>query len=177
MDPQTSRGVRAGIRLAFRHHPSCGWFAADVVGLGPVRICQGCLATWPLFVLSFFLALRLLPTSWAWGACVLGLLAGVPQLVSYLWRAPRAWRVTTKLLGGSGLGLLIVGILLLPVATPWKFAAYAAMGPAFLALQAVRLRSILRTCAACPWKRDWEHCPGFLGHGVVPDVGPVNGNG
>jgi hypothetical protein len=90
-----------------------------------------------------------------------GFAMGIPQLASYGWRGSRLERAGVKALGGVGLAGVVVGALtagwplwaLVPTLTAGLLAS--------VGLQAVRMRSILATCDACPFRRDWDSCPGF----------------
>lgn len=156
------REASVAVRLLLEHHPLCSWFAGDRVQVGPLRVCSGCLAAVPAAALGFVVALRVIvlgvpPLPLCAGALVLGL----PQLTTYLHRGPRAWRFTAKALGGLGLGGVAMSALLLPVPVGWIAGGAAGLVLAFVGLQAARVRSILRTCDACPYARDWDRCPGF----------------
>lgn len=151
--------VNVALRLALAHHPLCHWFQADRIQVGRIAVCSGCLATWPAFLILAPVALRL-PVAPALLAAT-GILLATPQMASYIRRAGRAWRFTAKLLGGVGLALLVAGILRTPVPWSWRLGALAVVVVGFAVLQAIRLRSMLGTCDACPYRRDWESCPGF----------------
>ncbi|MHB8633682.1 MAG: hypothetical protein ACYDBQ_06935 [Thermoplasmatota archaeon] len=158
------------LRLALAHHPLCAWFADDVVTLAGLRVCSGCLAAWPAFALSIPLAwhfVALKAVTPLMGVAV-GAVLGVPQLASYVWRGSRSQRAVTKAAGGAGLALLAVGAAALRLPLAVDGVLLAALAAAFVALQALRARSLLRTCGRCPWARDWERCPGFIGHVTRP---------
>lgn len=163
MDPQTRASIRVAWRLARAHHPLCDQFRSDVFRRPGGPWCRGCVLTWPLFFLTLFLAppLLLLSPLTVWQAVGVGFAFGVPQLSTFLHRFAAPARAYAKAIGGIGLGLVVVGGLLLPVAAAWKVAGGVAMVVAFTALLALRMRSILRTCGSCPWARDWSRCPGF----------------
>ncbi|HUR25079.1 MAG TPA: hypothetical protein VM327_03575 [Candidatus Thermoplasmatota archaeon] len=137
-----------------------------------MHVCSGCLATWPVFALAFPLTLAArLDGASGWGLLTAGLVLGLPQMATYSWRRSRLERAGAKAIGGAGLALAVTGVL----AAGWPglaLVAVIALGMlASLALQVVRLRSILATCDACPFKRDWEACPGFTG-APPPTAGP-----
>ena len=151
--------VTVALRLALAHHPLCHWFQADRIQVGRIDVCSGCLATWPAFFLlvPFALGFPVAPAVLA----ATGILLAAPQMASYVRRAGRAGRFAAKLAGGAGLALLVADILRTPVPWTWRFAALGAVVAGFALLQAIRLRNLLRTCDACPYRRDWESCPGF----------------
>lgn len=153
------------LKLAVRHHPLCDRFDTD--RFGPV--CSGCAMFWPAALIAWPVAIAAWldgASAWAllFGATVLGL----PQLLTLRWRFGRAMRAAIKLLGGIAVSTAVFAIAVLPA--PWSLrgALFAAMGLSFAGLMALRARSILRTCDACVWKRDWGRCPGF---GAL-DAGP-----
>lgn len=149
--------ARTGLRVALAHHPLCSVFAHDVVRLGGVRVCSGCVAAAPAFAAGLVVALLLAAP--AWPLLLLGLAMGAPHLATYRWRGRRGARFAAKAVGGAGLGLVFAALLQAPLA--WQALAFLGMGLSFAALQALRLRSIQRTCQACPWGARWAACPGF----------------
>lgn len=164
------RAAATGAKLALAHHPLCRYFHADHFTVAGVRVCRGCAVTWPLFAIAFPLALLAIrfTLATAVGALAAGAVLGAPQFTTYVRRWPGPVRVAVKALGGVGLGVFLAGVLLWPAALGWRVAALAALWLGFLVLQAVRMRSILRTCDACPWHRRWDACPGF--HPGAPDA-------
>lgn len=156
-------GIRLGLRLATAHHPLCTWFKDDRYHWGRIQVCRGCAAAIPTFVLGLIIAVAALLHEPAFALHVggIGLLFGIPHGTTYLHRFPPAYRATAKLTGGLGLGLLITTLLLAPI-PPWqRIFLLAGFGVCFLVLQGVRMKKILATCDACPWRRDWARCPGF----------------
>jgi hypothetical protein len=169
---QARDAVRIGLHLGLAHHPLCSEFRSDVVRVGRVHLCSGCLVAWPSFLLSLpFAILWRLDGAPAWPLLAVGLALGAPQLASYLRRGSRAERATAKALGGSGLALVFTGLLGLGWPGFWLVGALSVGGVASLALQAVRLRAMLATCDACPFRRQWESCPGFNAGTGAPSPG------
>lgn len=154
--------MRAEARIAFRvalsHHPLCHWFRED--RLGP--LCSGCALFWPAFFAASVPALIALAAG-ANGAAIFlaGAVLGLPQLGTAARRFGRLARGAVKLLGGVGVAMATPAIFFLPLPLWTRLGLYGLEALAFSALLAVRLRSILRTCHACPWQRDWARCPGF----------------
>jgi hypothetical protein len=143
-----------------------------MVRVGRLHVCSGCLATWPAFLLAIPVALMVRMDGASAGALLSsGLVLGLPQMASYGWRLSRLERAAAKAVGGIGLALVVTGVL----ASGWPvlvLVAAVALGMlASLGLQAIRLRSILAVCDACPFKRDWETCPGFAA-APPPTAGP-----
>lgn len=164
VSPQISwlRQAHVAVELALAHHPLCHYFSSDVARWRNLRFCLGCVAAIPAFVVGLVAAWAGIAAGFpAATACMIGLSLGVPQAVSYFRRRGRSARVATKIVGGLGLGFLVSGLLLLPASALVIFLAFAVLSLAFLGFQLLRLRKILATCRACPWKMDWENCPGF----------------
>ena len=160
---RASASVRVAWRLARAHHPLCRHFRSDVFRRAGGPWCRGCVLTWPLFLLTLFAAppLVLFTPLAPWQAVGVGFAMGVPQGMTFLRRFHAPARAYAKAVGGVGLGLVVGAGLLLPVPAAWKIAAAVGLLLAFAALLALRMRSILRTCDACVWRRDWGRCPGF----------------
>ena len=167
--------ARVAVRLLLQHHPLCHYFAADRLRVGALAVCSGCAAAIPTALvgvaLGFALVVRGVP---AWPVVTAALVLGLPHLSTYLHRGGRAWRFAAKAMGGLGLGTLVGSAWMLPIARPWLWGGSAAMMAAFAALQALRLRAILRTCDACPYARDWGRCPGFLAQPRDPGPAPTS---
>ncbi|MHB1262435.1 MAG: hypothetical protein ACYC2H_12050 [Thermoplasmatota archaeon] len=162
VNPATRRAVKLGLLLGLAHHPLCTEFQSDVVQLGRIHACSGCLATWPVFLVAVpLIAAARLQGMPALPLLAAGLAMGVPQLASYGWRRSRAERAAAKALGGLGLACVAIGVL----AAGWPPAVLLAVLAAGLVtsigLQVIRMRTILATCGACPFKRAWDVCPGF----------------
>lgn len=169
--------ARVAIRLLLQHHPLCGEFAVDRVRVLGVPLCSGCVAAVPAAALGFVLGLQLIvhgapsPATFAAGSAL-----GLPHLTTYLRRGDRAWRFAAKALGGLGLGAVAMSALVLPVPTLLRLAGALAVTALFLGLQGLRVRSILATCDACPYARDWDACPGFRATvGPLPPPGGHQG--
>ena len=154
--------IRLGLHLGLAHHPLCSRFRADVVHVGRAHLCSGCLATWPAFALVLPMALLArLQGAPAWALLAAGLVLGLPQMASYGWRRSRAERAAAKVVGGAGLALALTGLLGLGLPGPALLGVLIAGGAGSIALQGLRMRAILATCDACPFRRAWDRCPGF----------------
>jgi hypothetical protein len=164
-----SDGARLAWRLLFSHHPLCSRFRSDTFLLGGVRVCSGCLLTWPAFLLFFagfvFVGSPFSPET----AIVVGLSIGLLQVLSATVVRARWFSRMAKVLGAPALALVVWGILWLRLPLPSLALVIAAGTAGFAALIVIRMRCMLAVCQACPYKMDWEICPGFLGHGRAPE--------
>lgn len=149
--------------LLLAHHPLCATFANDRFHVRAWGVCSGCAVAGPAMLLglgvtAYLEAAQAMP---ALPVMAAALFLGLPQLATYMWRLSRLERGAAKALGGLGIGAVGASWLFLP--HPW-WAWLAAGGflVALGALQALRVRSLLRTCDQCPWRRDWDACPGFV---------------
>lgn len=147
------------LRLSLAHHPLCHHFSSD--RFGPV--CSGCALFVPAFATTMPIAVAaLLAGADSTAMFLAGAVLGLPQLAGMRLRWGRPARAAVKLLGGVGVATANVGLVMLPVPLPVKLALLALELAAFAGILALRMRSILATCHACPWRRDWEACPGFV---------------
>lgn len=154
--------VRVAIRLLLEHHPLCSVFASDRIRIAGIALCSGCLAAGPTALAAFVGAIALVLTGVSATALfAAGGLLGLPQLTTYLHRGTRPWRFAVKLLGGTGIGVVAGAAWFLPVPRWVLLVGATVLVLVFAALQAVRVRKILRTCDACSYRRDWDRCPGF----------------
>lgn len=148
-------------RLAWRHHPLCGYFRSDAFG----PVCSGCAMFWPAFwIATPPVLIALVGGASAWAMLMAGAVLGSGQLAGAVRRFSRPTRAAIKLLGGVAVAMALPAVAFLPL--PWssRGVLWGAMVAAFTGLMAIRARTILRTCDACPWQRDWAHCPGFRTH-------------
>ncbi len=148
----------AAVKLAVSHHPLCDRFDADRIG----PVCSGCAMFWPAALLTWPVALGawLAGTS-AWAILLSAGVLGLPQLLTLRWRFGRAVRAAIKLVGGVAVSMAVLAVAVLPAGWPVRGGLFAAMVLSFAAILTFRARSILRTCDACVWRRDWARCPGF----------------
>lgn len=161
-EPTPREAVSIGARLALAHHPLCSTFRSDVVLVGGVAVCAGCLALWPAVLVGFPLGLMaLLRGADALPLLVASVTTGWAQLAGTLRRGSRAERAMAKGMLGLGIGVGLAALLAVGLPGLAIAAMVAAGGVGAVVLQVVRARSILRTCDACPYRRDWAQCPAF----------------
>lgn len=161
---QWRASARVAVRLMLEHHPLCREFRADrFQATRAMAFCSGCALAVPGVLVGLVAGcVALLPGRVdAWPLLAAGFALGAPQGLTYLVRFSRPVRAAIKALGGSGMGLVAASWLFLPAPWSWRLVAACALAAVFGVLQAVRIRSILRTCRACPWAMDWDRCPGF----------------
>jgi hypothetical protein len=153
------------LRFALAHHPTCSLFARDVIavhGFGrKAPLCAGCVAFWPALLLGFPLLVGFASLPW-WVLFAGGATLALVQLASYAGlSASRGAKLAVKALVGLAGASMVAGL----VQAPWPLVARILAILALIivagAMQTLRLRKIVATCDECPWKRDWQHCPGF----------------
>ena len=92
------------------HHPHCGAFRADVIGVGTWRVCASCVALASACVVGFGAFMLLQPSAAsAWKLFGLGLgLAVAAQLLSVAgWTSTRVRKVGTKAVAGLGVAEIL----------------------------------------------------------------------
>lgn len=156
---------RLSVRLVTAHHPLCGHFRSDRWMLGAVPLCRGCVLMWPAAAVGLAtgaLALGMLGVNpVALGAAAF--IAGLPQASTYLRRWPDGMRAAAKVVGGLGLGILAAAIASLPAPLTVRLAGFAVLLLGAALGLVLRMLSMLGICRRCPWRMDWERCPGFEG--------------
>lgn len=143
--PRPQRAQRLDGLLA--HHPDTPAFGADVFRLGGVRLCVGCFTVYPAFVATLVLLVAAAPPApwWTWLAAGGGL--ALAQAASAAgWTRWRWLKATVKAMLGSGLALLLHGV----VESPWPPALRAAFLLGLLSLAALsvlpRRRRLAHAC-------------------------------
>ena len=162
--PATRRVLRNALRLTLSHHPLCDRFPSDTWRIAGVAICIGCLTVWPSAAAGAWAAWnRLLPGE-AWLQLGGALAAGVPYVALSACGTRSVWRHAAKPAAGLGLGVAAVAALRLGLPPAGLAALLAGASAAAILLLLLRGRRILATCRACPWRMDWEACPGMVAH-------------
>jgi len=162
LDPALARKIDRLARRAhafhrFAHHPLCGAYRGEVVALGRLRLCKGCLLAGLGLALGLGGALAVPPLS-------LGAAAGL-ALLDAAW----AWALA-RLRPGKALSRFLPGLLLgfafaaaLRTGRPWglALAAGVALVPV-LFIRAYRRRGPFRApCATCPERSLGTACSGY----------------
>lgn len=168
--PKTNlkRHWRAVVRFGLAHHPTCSEFAPDVVvaklGRRSVPLCRGCIVFWPL--LAAFVPILLAVASkdgvdW-WLFCLIGAALGATQVASYTSATRRpAAKVLVKVAFAIGTAAFMTGLVLAPGPPALRIGVGLVLALVAAAVQSLRFRKIAAQCARCPWKKDWQFCPGF----------------
>lgn len=176
---------RALLPFALAHHPTCSAFREDVlvvrVGRRRALLCVGCAAFWPAVLVGVPATLLLMsaaPLAW-WVPLPVATALGFAQLLSYAgWTTTRRRKVAVKLALGSGAAAALSSIALAPVPLAARAAGIALLGVAALGAQMLRLPRLLAICDACPWRRQWDRCPGFAPiNDHAPDARPAGWSG
>lgn len=178
---QILRGVFSlgALQLMLAHHPNCETFDPHVFKIGKLRLCRGCLLSYPpLYALvamyifwlpsrDFFLreAVSIIDNLW-WFVIGFGILTFVGR---WLGRYSIFIKDVAKFSRGAWTGLLVIVI----ISQHWGFKIGAAIiviaGMSYLSLH--RGKDMERTCDECEWNADFNSCPGW--EGVAGKLFPV----
>jgi len=176
---------RAVLRFGLAHHPTCSVFAGDLVvaRLGRFRtpVCIGCATFWPTFLVAvpllFLLASRAAVPWWAFLGG--GVVLSAVQTFSYMRLARRRpARIAVKMVLAVGVASVACALVLAPAPAAVRVGVGLVLFAGYGALQTLRVRNIFATCDACPWRRDWQRCPGFVPFtDHKPGTAPAGWNG
>jgi hypothetical protein len=159
---QAWRAVRRMGPFLLSHHPSCGPFRADVLRVAGRDWCTACFVGYPALAVAAAGAwwLRALLPWWGW--ILVGLLVASPQALSFAGRVPSVRvQVAVKLALGAGFGMVLAGLLMLPLAWGWRLAAVVVGMMALQSLWVLRFHRLERTCQSCPQLPLRPRCEGL----------------
>ncbi|MFW3146688.1 MAG: hypothetical protein ACMUIE_07755 [Thermoplasmatota archaeon] len=155
--------LRTAIPYLLSHHPHCTKYRRDVLNIGRLKLCWGCIVTYPVAIAVVILILHFgTYKDYPWYLFILmGVAFGSFEFIS-LWRKGTGLRHRMiKIFLGIGIALVTVGIFMIPVHILLRlyflFAGYTAAGAAM----SLRLRGMEKKCKRCEWKGNWYQCPGF----------------
>lgn len=161
------------LQFIFSHHPICEPFEDHVYKIGRLRLCRGCILSYPplyaiVLIFMFWPASRTffvttnyyLENLW-WFIISFGIAAIVSR---FLGRFHILIKDFSKFTRGAWAGFLFLVIL----TQHWAFKVGAALiifgGMAYLS--ANRAKDMQQTCHECPWQAQYEECPGW---GTMPE--------
>ena len=155
---------RAHLFHRFAHHPLCVAYAGEVVRLGSVRVCKGCLLTSAGIALGVPLALVSAPALGLRGSALLGTAVSLAcaAIPLFGWQTPP--KLLTRMLYAVGLVFTPVAAL---VASREDRGAAMLIGLAAIAMTVVRVaryraRGPNRApCTTCAEKSEVRVCPGL----------------
>lgn len=148
--------------LLLSHHPGCDHFAEDVFNVGKHKLCIGCFVSYPvalsivaLWLLGFF--------QYPYAThFLIGIPAGLVQLLSYTKLSDRkAAKIVMKLCLGIGFGFATLGIFTLPILLWQRVWVFVNMFLFANSINYLRYRKIQKTCDVCEYAADFSRCPGF----------------
>ncbi|MFO8051982.1 MAG: hypothetical protein R6V01_09860 [Thermoplasmatota archaeon] len=163
---ELKKGMRY-IRWAFpyllSHHPHCRWYEKDVLHLGKVRLCWGCIVTYPVAIITLVMVLSLgLHHRYPWYVFILlGFAFGSFEFIS-LWRKGTGLRHRIiKFFLGIGISLATVGVFMIPIHILFRMYIFFTLFTAAGMLMSFRIIAMENKCKRCAWKGNWYQCPGF----------------
>ena len=174
--PQRTMASTRPLRLA--HHPLCSTYRTDVLKVGSHYLCLGCSVAYPLALILVALYL-LVPgvnafPMVAW--LTLGLMGGSIQLLSLKgYTRTKATKIMVKLGLGLGLGAMTLFVFNLPGPIWYRMIVFVICLQGLSLMGAQREKVINGTCRECPYRGNWENCPGFHrpGHAGRPEQKPT----
>ena len=156
------------IRVMFSHHPYCDPFEHHTYKIGKLRLCRGCLLSYPplyatllIFLFwpqahAFLIADALWFDNLWWFMIGFGILALVGRLLG---RYSIFIKDLSKFGRGAWAGFLVVVI----ISQHWGFKIGAVLiivgGMTYLSLH--RGKDMEKTCDECEWGANYDACPGW----------------
>ena len=157
------RSIKFTLPHVLSHHPHCRYYDKDVLHLGKLKICWGCIVTYPVMILTMFMIIFMDLTSefsW-WQFIIAGIVFGSFEFIS-LWRKGRGLRHRIiKFLLGIGLASVIIGVFVIPIHIGWKILIFIHLYLLAGFFGSFRIRAMEKKCKKCSWKGNWYRCPGF----------------
>jgi len=157
------RYFRSAYPHLLSHHPHCKYYDKDVLHIGKLKLCWGCIVTYPTMIIALVLITAFgwyREFAW-WQFFIAGIVFGSFELIS-LWRKGRGLRHRTiKFFLGLGLAFMTVGVFTIPIHLIFRSIIYLYLYMAAGLLGSLRIIAMERKCKKCPWKGNWYRCPGF----------------
>ncbi|MBD3191192.1 MAG: hypothetical protein GF308_11130 [Candidatus Heimdallarchaeota archaeon] len=160
-------------QFIFSHHPICEPFEDHVYKIGRLRICRGCILSYPplyatvlIFILwpasrAFFVTTSFYLENLWWFVISFGITAIVSRLLG---RFHILIKDFSKFTRGAWAGFLFLVILTQHLA--FKIGAGLMIFGGMMYLSANRAKDMQQTCHECPWQAQYEECPGW---GTMPE--------
>ena len=146
------------------HHPLCSSFKDDLIIIKGWKLCLGCTISYPI-TLGI-----LLGSPWLfygnWDTIKLlewGIPLGLMQILSTFGLTKfRLVKVIIKISLGIGTGLTTIAILTLHLPWSLKILIFICCIQIASIPAGLRTRNIRKKCIKCPYKAQWNSCPGYI---------------
>lgn len=154
--------LRATFPYLLSHHPHCDRYGNDVFKIGRLRLCKGCYITYPTILLVMvFSCLSGIVHRYPWYSFAgTGMVIGSFEFISLFFDVG-GYRMVIKFLLGLGVGLVIVGVYLMPIGIYYSTLIIMMLVVLANLIYMIRWKKFKKKCLACPHEMDWENCPGF----------------
>ncbi|MGA1792855.1 MAG: hypothetical protein ACMUHM_02795 [Thermoplasmatota archaeon] len=157
------RSIRFCFPHMLSHHPHCRWYEKDVLRIGRLKFCWGCIVTYPAMIaaLAVILAFGLQDEFEWWQFVIAGGVFGSFEFIS-LWRKGRGIRHRTiKFFLGLGLAFMLVGIFSIPIHIALRVLLLIHLYLLASLFASLRIFAMEKKCKRCSWMGNWNRCPGF----------------
>jgi len=164
MSTDKRRFIVGILKLLLAHHPCCKEFDNDIIKIGKIRICIGCIIFIPFVLLTITLLfgdlVKLGRNYHFFGAT--GIILGMAQIFSLLLHIRRKiFKVMVKMSLGIGVGFVLYSIHLLPFKNVHKFTILMACMILASLLEFLKVFQMKRRCLMCRSYSDFPNCEGL----------------
>ncbi len=137
--------------ILLSHHPNCEKFENHTFNIRGTRVCVGCLAFYPTFIIVFFSVYLLVSPSINYVKIIyLGILQSSVLLLNFLGLAKtKITKFITKVILGSGIAFIVVGILKSPLIFTLKLLVLAIFSAVLMILNYLRIKVMINICKKC----------------------------
>ena len=137
--------------ILLSHHPDCEKFENHTFNIRGIRLCVGCLAFYPTFIIVFssFYLLGFNSVNYV-KLIYLGMLQSSILLFNFLGLAKaKISKFITKVILGSGIAFILVGILKSPIVFIFKLLILVNFFAILTVLNFLRVKIMINTCKEC----------------------------
>ena len=137
--------------ILLSHHPDCEKFENHTFNIRGTRLCVGCLAFYPTFIIVFSSIYLLGFYSVNYEKLIyLGVLQSSILSINFLGLAKtKISKFITKVILGSGIAFILVGILKSPIIFIFKLLILAIFFAILTVLNFLRVKIMINTCKKC----------------------------
>jgi len=137
--------------ILLSHHPDCEKFENHTFNIRGTRLCVGCLAFYPTFIIIFSSIFLLGFFSFNYVKLIyLGILQSSVLLFNFLGLIKtKISKFITKVILGSGIAFILVGILKSPIILIFKLLILVIFSAILTVLNFLRVKIMINTCKKC----------------------------